>query len=132
MINHAGTRLAVPGKSREVVEVYFLSIEEVAGQSREALTVRCEEAPALAGQKLDVALADVDPEQTNARHKGSVGGGQVVTAAGAVEVDLVIADEVSALPVAIHAKTEPTSLLRQTLVRSMKPTGTTQVLPMRI
>src|SRR4029077_19944432 len=42
----------------------------------------------------------------DARHEGSVGDTDGTRAAGAEEVELVIADEMSALPVAVYAKTK--------------------------
>src|SRR6185437_3450052 len=95
-----------PGQTREVVQIDDLRIEEIARQCGKAFVIRRQETPALAGKKLHVAAAEVSPEQTNARHERTVGGGEVVTAAGAVEIDLVVADEVGALEIAIEAEAD--------------------------
>ena len=69
MIDEASAGLTRPGQAREVVEVYLLSVEKVARQSREALAVRSQQAPALSRKKFRIALANVNPEETETRHK---------------------------------------------------------------
>src|ERR1035438_284697 len=106
MIEEANARLARPGQSRHVVHVDHLAIEEVAWQRGDTFAVRRQHAPALAGQHFPLTLADIHPEEAEARHESAVGDAEIAGAAGAEEIKLVVSQEVSALPIAIDAKTD--------------------------
>ena len=58
----------------------------------------------MAGQELKLAFANIHPVEADARYKRAVGDAEVVAPAGAEKVELVVADEVGALPGAIHAE----------------------------
>src|ERR1019366_2946464 len=55
----------------------------------------------------------IHPEQAKARDNGTVRNSQRTRSAGSVEVELVVADEVSAFPVAIHTQAETRILLAE-------------------
>ena len=106
VIEDAHARLTRPGKTRHVIDVYDLGVEQIARQCRDDL---CGWASACSssGRRGTPTCPCVRQPRTGG------GGAQPrrwkrrgARAAGAVEVELVIADEVRALPVAIHPETE--------------------------
>src|ERR1039458_4916671 len=114
MIEEANARLARPSESRHVVHVYDLAIEEVARQRGDTFAVGGQHAPALAGQHFPLALADVQPEETEARHESAVSHAEVAGSAGAEKVKFVVSQEVSSLPIAIDADTDARVLRAET------------------
>ncbi len=107
MQQEAESRLAGPRQPEHVVHVYDLAEEDVARQRGDALAVRGQHAPALATQKFPRALADVHPKQAQPGHERAVGDADGIGAAGAEEVELVVANETVTFPVTVDAEAEP-------------------------
>ena len=83
-----------------------LRVEEIAGNAEMPLRFGVIMLQLWPARNSILSFADVHPEQAEAGHEGAVGNAQIVAAAGAVEVEFVVADEVRALPVAIDAEAE--------------------------
>src|ERR1035441_5286468 len=110
MIEEANAWLARPSQSRHVVHVHNLAIEEIARQRGNAFAVGRQHAPALTGEHFPLGLADIHPEEAEARHESTVGDTEVIGSAGAEEVKLVVSQKVSALPIAVDADRKSTRL----------------------
>ncbi len=61
MENHPESLIAAPDQPVLIVHVDVLRVEKVARQSGETSPIRSEQAPGLAGEKLELALLDVHP-----------------------------------------------------------------------
>src|ERR1035438_589166 len=106
MIEEANAWLARPSESRHVDHVHDLAIEEIARQRGNAFAVGRQHAPALTGEHFPLALADIHPEEAEARHESAVGDAEVIGSAGSEEVKLVVSQKVSALPIAVDAEAD--------------------------
>jgi hypothetical protein len=61
----------------------------------------------LAGQEFPFVFGHVHPEKAEARNERAVRNSQIVAATGTEEVEFVVSDEVSALPIPIHTHAQP-------------------------